>query len=186
MDYLFDISIFEEGSVLCDCGGVLSQLHQRLDDYLIMVKSMNLFAYVEDAQLAYSRKRTVSLRNPSIAVRIGVILSPESAGPRELKIAQLFTEGSSLAEILGMSLESFTLIVKAKAVAGVELGLAFVHSFGLIHGRLTVSNILFGADHCIEIAHFGLPGFHSRKGESTPEASLYGEVLAVVSLLLRS
>jgi tRNA A-37 threonylcarbamoyl transferase component Bud32 len=60
-----------------------------------------------------------------------------------------------------------------------------VHSFGLIHGRLTVSNILFGADYCIEIPDFGLPGFDRRKGESTPEASLWGEILAVVSLLLR-
>jgi hypothetical protein len=41
MDYLFDISIFEEGSVLCDCGGVLSQLHQRLDDDCLCYRREN-------------------------------------------------------------------------------------------------------------------------------------------------
>jgi serine/threonine protein kinase len=55
-------------------------------------------------------------------------------------------------------------MVKAKAVAAIALGLRFAHSFGLIHGSLTASNILFDADHCIQIADFGLFGFEGRQG----------------------
>jgi hypothetical protein len=41
--------------------------------------------------------------------------------------------------------------VKAKAIAGIVLGLGFVHSLGLVHGHLTGNNIRFDSDHCIQI-----------------------------------
>jgi serine/threonine protein kinase len=44
--------------------------------------------------------------------------------------------------------------MKAKVVAGIVLGLRFVHSFGLIHGHLTSSNILFDWNDCIQIVDF--------------------------------
>jgi serine/threonine protein kinase len=48
----------------------------------------------------------------------------------------------------------WTSTVKAKAVAGIVLGLRFAHSLGLVHGHLTGNNILFDSDHCIQIADF--------------------------------
>jgi serine/threonine protein kinase len=48
----------------------------------------------------------------------------------------------------------WTSTVKAKAVAGIVLGLRFAHSHGLLHGHLTTSNILFDWDECIQIVDF--------------------------------
>jgi serine/threonine protein kinase len=60
-----------------------------------------------------------------------------------------------------------TSTVKAKAVAGIVLGLRFAHSLGLVHGHLTVNNILFDSDHCIEIVDF--KRIFLRVGESENE-----------------
>jgi serine/threonine protein kinase len=48
----------------------------------------------------------------------------------------------------------WTSTVKAKAIAGIVLGLQFAHSLGLCHGHLTGNNILFDSDHCIQIVDF--------------------------------
>jgi hypothetical protein len=48
----------------------------------------------------------------------------------------------------------WTSTVKAKAIAGIVLGLRFAHSFGWLHGHLTGNSILFDSDHCIQIVDF--------------------------------
>jgi serine/threonine protein kinase len=48
----------------------------------------------------------------------------------------------------------WTPIAKAKAIAGIALGLRFAHSLGLLHGGLKASNVLFDADQQIQIADF--------------------------------
>jgi serine/threonine protein kinase len=92
-------------------------------------------------------------------------------------------EGGSLAEVLVTKPEWWTPTVKTKAIAGIALGLRFAHSFGLIHGRLTASSILFDADHRIQIADFDLFRFEEREGENTAEVEFSGDILAFVSLL---
>jgi serine/threonine protein kinase len=57
-------------------------------------------------------------------------------------------------EVLSVTPIWWTSTVKAKAVAGIVLGLRFAHSLGLVHGHLTTSNILFDSDHCIQIVDF--------------------------------
>jgi serine/threonine protein kinase len=44
--------------------------------------------------------------------------------------------------------------MKAKVIAGIVLGLRFAHSLGLVHGRLTSSNIFFDSNNCTEIVDF--------------------------------
>jgi hypothetical protein len=184
MDYLFDVSRFEEGSVLCGCEGVSNQLYRRLDDgCLIVVKSMSLLDSFDNGQLNNSMERAMNLRHPCIAALISFVFPAESSASRELKIAELSVEGGSLAEVLVTKPEWWTPIVKAKAVAGIALGLRFAHSFGLIHGRLTPSSILFDADHCIQIADFDLLGFERRRSENTTQARFCDDILAFVSLL---
>jgi hypothetical protein len=48
----------------------------------------------------------------------------------------------------------WTPTAKAKAVAGLVLGLRFAHSLGLIHGHLTTNNIIFDLNHRIQITGF--------------------------------
>jgi serine/threonine protein kinase len=57
-------------------------------------------------------------------------------------------------EVVSVNPVWWTSTVKAKAVAGLVLALRFAHSLGLIHGHLTLNNILFDSDHCIQIVDF--------------------------------
>jgi hypothetical protein len=62
--------------------------------------------------------------------------------------------GCSLSEVVSVNPVWWTSTVKAKAVAGIVLGLRFAHSLGLVHGHLTMNNIHFDCDHCIQIVDF--------------------------------
>jgi serine/threonine protein kinase len=62
----------------------------------------------------------------------------------------------------------WTLILKAIAVAGIVLGMEFLHSVGLIHGFLKPNNVLFDEYHRIRIADFGRSRLDSRESAATP------------------
>jgi serine/threonine protein kinase len=66
----------------------------------------------------------------------------------------LYFGGCSLSEVISVCPVWWTSTIKAKAVAGIIVGLDFAHSHGLIHGSLRSSNILFDSDHCIQIVEF--------------------------------
>jgi serine/threonine protein kinase len=53
----------------------------------------------------------------------------------------------------------WTPTAKAKAIAGLVLGLRFAHSFGLLHGHLTGNAVFFNENGVIQITDFGLNGF---------------------------
>jgi serine/threonine protein kinase len=75
---------------------------------------------------------------------------------------------------------------KAKAIAGIALGLRFAHGFGLLHGDLKASNVLFDADRRIQIADFS--PIRLERGDAEPFSgegwSPTADVCALVSLLL--
>jgi serine/threonine protein kinase len=66
----------------------------------------------------------------------------------------MYFEGCSLLEVVSVNPLWWTPTVKAKAVAGIVLGCRFAHSLRLLHSHLTMSNILFDSDHCIQIVDF--------------------------------
>jgi hypothetical protein len=57
-------------------------------------------------------------------------------------------------EVVSSSPEWWTPTAKAKVIVGLVMGLRFVHSFGLLHANLTMSNIELAEDPVIEIADF--------------------------------
>jgi hypothetical protein len=65
-----------------------------------------------------------------------------AAGSRELKVLGLSSEHESLFEVIGTSpvCGTPTAKAKAKAVAGLVLGVRFAHSLGLVDGHLTPTN----------------------------------------------
>jgi serine/threonine protein kinase len=85
-------------------------------------------------------------------------------------IVRLYLEGCSLFEVVSMNPVWWTSTVKAKAIAGIVLGLRFAHSLGLVHGHLTGNNILFNSDHCIEIVDFN-PIFLENGGSTSEEGT---------------
>jgi serine/threonine protein kinase len=154
--YLIDVSIFEEESKDGVSDEVVCEKYRRLDDdCLIVVKSKNFSDSVDNKTIEQELEKAMNLCHPCIAGTIGFIFPIESSGLRELKIGRLFIEGFSLSEVILMNPLWRTPTIKAKAIAGIALGLEFAHSLGIIHGNLNSNNIVFDECHRIEITDFG-------------------------------
>jgi serine/threonine protein kinase len=163
---VFDIKVLEEESVLLEADRSSSRLYRmRGDGSPIVVKSISLSDSISKSQIESEMANLVSLRHPLIANPIGFA---ESTAPRRLKIARPYAAGGSLGEVLSDAPFWWTPTAKAKAIAGIALGLRFAHSLGLLHGGLKVSNILFDADRRIQIADFS--PIHLETGAAEPLA----------------
>jgi serine/threonine protein kinase len=174
--YLIDISLFEELSVECGIGGVLSEIYRRQDDgCLIVVNSMSLSESVENREITQEIEKEVNVLYPCISVLIGFVLPAESSELWELKIVPLFVEGCSLAEVILTNPVWWTPTMKAKVVAGIVLGLRFVHSFGLIYGNWNSNNILLDDAHRIQMIGFGRIDLEVQEGECARESELFDE-----------
>jgi tRNA A-37 threonylcarbamoyl transferase component Bud32 len=68
----------------------------------------------------------------------------------------LYCWGDSLSEVISISREWWTPTAQVKAIVGFVLGLRFAHSLGLVHGHLTVNDVLFNEDGVIQITYFCL------------------------------
>jgi serine/threonine protein kinase len=132
-DYAVNLSGFEERSIISESDEVPNGIYHRVEDHCLVV---------------------ISLCHPCIAAPIDFVFGIESGGRRELKIVRLYLEGCSLLEVVSVNPLWWTSTVKAKAVAGIVLGLRFAHSLGLVHDHLTANSILFDSDHCIQIVDF--------------------------------
>jgi serine/threonine protein kinase len=151
-DYVFDITELEEESVLLEVDRRSSRLYRkRGDGSLIVVKSISLSDSISKSQIESEIANLVNLRHPLIA---SPIVFAESTAPRRLEIARPYAAGGSLAEVLCDAPDWWTPTAKAKAIAGIALGLRFAHGLGLLHGGLEPSNVLFDADRRIQIADF--------------------------------
>jgi hypothetical protein len=102
-DYLIDLSVFAERSVLDEIDGNLSEMHERSEDgSLVIVNSKNGFESKESLKIKIENQ--LNLSHPCILSPVGFIFSPEltesteSTKSGKLKIVVLYSEGSSLAE----------------------------------------------------------------------------------------
>jgi serine/threonine protein kinase len=111
-----------------------------------------------------------------------------STAPQRLNIARPDEAGGSLAEVFSDAPPWWTPTAKAKAIAGIALGLPFAHGLGLLHGGLKASNVLFDADRRIQIADFSPIRLETSDSEafSGEEWSPAADVCTCASLLLRS
>jgi hypothetical protein len=151
--FLVDLSLFEESSMLNENVGVsIRKYHHKDDELLMVVKSFHLSEFIGSRQIENEIENQVNLHHPCIIAPIGFLFQ---IGSQELMIARLYVEGCLLREVLSVNPMWWTPTMKAKAVAGIVLGLQFAHSFGLFHGNLKPSNILFDVDPDIQIVEFG-------------------------------
>jgi serine/threonine protein kinase len=154
-DYIVNVSVFEERSIIGESDEVWNQIYHRIEDqFLVFMKSIPLSEDVNESEIDDEIEKLINLRHPCIAAPIGFIFPPDSDNQEELKIVRLYLEGCSLSEVLSVNPSWWTSTVKAKAVAGIVLGLRFAHSLGFLHGHLTTNNILFDSDHHIQIVDF--------------------------------
>jgi serine/threonine protein kinase len=167
--YRMDLSGFKEKSPIGRSDRSWSQLYRRrTDGSLIVVKSIRLSARVEQFQIESEIENLLNLRHPLIATPVGFVLPTAQAVSRELKVARLYAAGGSLAEALRASPLWWTPTMKSKTVVGIVLALRFAHSFGLIHGGLKPSNVLFDINHRVIVADFA--PIRLQAGETEREA----------------
>jgi hypothetical protein len=143
----------------------------RGDESLIVVKSVSLAKSQTESEIA----NLVSSRHPLIASPIGFA---ESTAPRPLKIAWRYAVGDSPTEVPSDAPSWWTPMAKAKAIAGIALGLRSAHGLGLLHRGLKASNVLFDADQRIQIADFS--PIRLEAGDAEPFAGEGGSPAAEV------
>jgi serine/threonine protein kinase len=150
--YLFEESEIYAVPQICETAEIESGMYRRFEDSSkITVKSIWFTDSIDDGLIENYIEHLINLCHPCIAVPIGFVFG---SGSRELKVVGLYSESESLSEVIATSPAWWTPTAKAKAVAGLVLGLRFAHSFGLIHGCLTTHNIVFDSDHHIQITDF--------------------------------
>jgi serine/threonine protein kinase len=177
ISYQLSNSVIEEMGEICASAVIGSGIYQRFEDESqIVVKSISLRDLREHGLIKKEIERLINLCHPCIAALIGFVFAGVSW---ELKVLGLSSESEILFEVLAASPVWWTPTAKAKAIAGIVLGLRFSHSLGLIHGHLTTHNIVFDLNHHIQITDFvsclsgnGLSGF-SREGWN-PETDVRG------------
>jgi hypothetical protein len=146
-----NLSVFEERSMIGQFDEVLNQIYCWSEDALFfVVASISLSEWIEKSQIV----NLIPLSPPCITAPIGFVFPAESAVLGELRIVRLYAEGGSLAEVISVNPEWWTATEIAKVVIGVVLALRFAHSLGLLHGHLNSSNMVFDANHHIQIANF--------------------------------
>jgi hypothetical protein len=130
----------------------LTKQYQGCDDgFEILVKSMNVAVGIDIAHLEKRIENLMNLRYPCISSAIGVVLPSRL---RELQIIRQYFGGVSMSEVLSASPEWWTPTAKAKAIVGIVLSMRFAHSFGLLHGHLTLDNVLFDDNGVVQISDF--------------------------------
>jgi serine/threonine protein kinase len=160
-DCVVDLSGFERGDEIGLSGTGSAQLYRRCDDGLeIVVKLFGEFDPDQGCEIEREIEKLMSVMHPCIAAPFGFVLPMAS---KELKIARLYSRSGSLKDILSARPLWWTPTAKAIAVAGIVLGMKFLHRVGLIHGGLKPSNILFDESHRTQIADFGRSRFHPRE-----------------------
>jgi serine/threonine protein kinase len=118
------------------------------------MKSKPISENVEESQIEHEIEKLINLRHPCINPPVAFVFGIKSGSREKVTIVRLYFEGCSLSEVVSVNPTWWTSTIKAKAVTGIVLGLRFAHSLGLRHGHLTVNNILFDSDHCIQIVDF--------------------------------
>jgi serine/threonine protein kinase len=147
----------------------MSGRYQRYEDRsLVVVRSIFIHDLIE-----HEIEHLINLGHPYIAVPFGFAFA---TGSRMLKVMRLYSDYGSLAEVLAGSPMWWTPTAKAKAIAGIVLGLRFAHSLGRIHGHLKANNILFDSDHRIQITDLlcgqAISGFSGKEWD--PQTDIRG------------
>jgi serine/threonine protein kinase len=118
------------------------------------VKTISLSGFIEQCQIETEIENLLNLRHPLIAPLISCLFPVESSGQQEFKTVRLHAADGSLGDVLSNPPAWWTPTIKAKAVVGIALGLRSAHGFGLLHGAVKASNILFDANQGVQIADF--------------------------------
>jgi serine/threonine protein kinase len=164
--FVLDLSIFEGcremGLIQSRSGSEVSmkQYCRQSDGFEIVVKSHSRFACEKVEEILYELFQLTQLKHRCIAPLIGIVLPTDST---PLQTATLYYCCGSLEVVLDKNPEWWTPTTKAKAIAGIALGMQSAHQHGIAHDSLNPNNILFDEDHCVHIVDFDSSHFQAKQ-----------------------
>jgi serine/threonine protein kinase len=185
--YLFEDSVIEDVCQKSESSRIESRLCRGIeDDSQIVIHSIFLTGLNDNCLIEKEIGNLINLCHPCIAGPICFIFG---SGSQELKVVGLSSTNFSLGDIERENPGWWTPTAKAKAVAGLVLGLRFAHSLGFIHGHLTTNSILFDLDHRIQITDFesGLSGkgiYGFSREQWNPEMDVRGFVSILFEIVV--
>jgi hypothetical protein len=95
-DYVVNLSVFEERSIICNSDEVPHEIYHRIEDELVVVmKSRPHLENVSESEIEKDIEKLINLRHLCITTPIGFVLPIESGSHRELKIVRMYLEGCS-------------------------------------------------------------------------------------------
>jgi serine/threonine protein kinase len=164
--FVLDLSTFECGRAMgpmkSGSGSEVSvKQYSRLSDgFEIVVKSFDSFDCEKDEEILCKLFLLTQLKHRCIAPLIGLVLPTDST---RLQTATLYYCCGSLEDVFDKTPVWWTPTTKAKAIAGIALGMESAHRHGIVHGSLKPNNILFDEDHCVHIVDFDSSLFQSHQ-----------------------
>jgi serine/threonine protein kinase len=139
----------------------VKQYSRLSDGFEIVVKSFDCFGCDKRDQvdkILIEFFLLTQLKHRCIAPLVGFVFPIDST---PLKTATLYYRSGSLRDVLDQNPVWWTPTAKAKAIAGIALGMKTSHCFRIFHGSLKPNNIMFDEDHCVHIIDFNLNLFPS-------------------------
>jgi serine/threonine protein kinase len=180
---ILDLSLFEKGREMANGSGSGSEVSveqycRRSDGFEVVVKSFDSFESDKLDDILIDLFMLTQFKHRCIAPLVGFVLPTDST---PLKTATLYYSCGSLEDVESSNPVWWTSTTKAKALAGIALGMKFAHEFGVAHGSLKPTNILFDEEHCVHIVDIGLRG--ECQDFDALEAAKKADVLSFVSIM---
>jgi hypothetical protein len=99
-NYIVNVSVFEERSIIRESDEVPNEIYHRTEDeFLIFVESKPDSEKVSESGI----EKLINLRHPCISAPIGFIIPIESDSLRELKIVRMYLEVFSLSKVISVN-----------------------------------------------------------------------------------
>jgi hypothetical protein len=74
-DYIVNLSVFEERSIIWDSDEVRNEIYDRIEDgVLVYVKSKPLSANISQSEIGHEIEKLINLHHPCIAAPIGFVV----------------------------------------------------------------------------------------------------------------